>query len=144
MGASDTFADLGSGLGRACIQAVREFRVAKSVGVELAPSRHRLALAERAREADAIASRVELVEADCAEDLLWTGALAGTTLMFAGSLLFGDELMARLARRIEGCASVRAVATLKQFVAAADSGGGAFACALSGFTMLVPSEEYET
>ena len=160
MNEADTFTDLGSGLGRACIQAAREFHVRRAVGVELAASRHRLALAEREREPEAVASRVELIEADCADEALWAtgGAVSGTTLIFAGSLLFGEELMERLARRIECCASVRAVATLKRFAVSggggaatggANGGGvgggtGCFSCGLSGFHMLNGAEEYET
>lgn len=121
--------------------------MACAVGVELAPSRHRLALAELAREVDlddTLSGRVALIEGDCADEVLWAGPLAGSTLVFAGSLLFGESLMARLARCIEACESVRAVASLKRFAAA---GGGAGTSAtgsgLAGFREL-PSEAFET
>ena len=102
LGASDSFVDLGSGLGRLCIQAAKEFDVSQSFGVEYAQSRHELAAELLAEEGEAIAQRVTLIQGDCADATLWAsgGPLDGVTVVFAGSLMFSSELMDRLARAI--------------------------------------------
>jgi hypothetical protein len=117
LSSTDVFADLGSGLGRAVFQAAREYGVTRSVGVEMAGTRHELAVAALDTMPD-IADRVILVEADCSDASLWLpqeGTLAGVTVIFMGSLMFSEELMGRLARVIEASPTVRAVATLKAF-----------------------------
>jgi SAM-dependent methyltransferase len=138
LGADDTFADLGSGLGRTVLQAAADFGARRAVGVEMAPSRHRLAEAARGREPDAVASRVAFVCADCAEAGLWEapdGALAGVTCLYVSSLLFSSELMSRLAAHIAAADdSLRVVASLKRW----DEGE------LEGFSELVPPEMCET
>ena len=115
--AADRFVDLGSGLGRLCVQAVREYGVAGACGVEFAETRHQLALEGLTRETDDIQQRVCLAHGDCSAPALWQagGPLSETTAIYAGSLFFGDELMSVLAERIAGCATVRVVATLKRF-----------------------------
>lgn len=115
---TDQFADLGSGLGRACFQAVEEYNVARSVGVEMAGSRHHLAEEALEREHQAIKQRVHLVQGDCAEPALWAvpgGPMAGVTVVFMGSLMFSAELMHRLAQLAGQSSTIRAVATLKRF-----------------------------
>ena len=52
------------------------------------------------------------VEAAPADD---AGALADATVLFTCSLMFSDELMARLARCIEACPTIRLVASLRRF-----------------------------
>ena len=130
---SDVFADLGSGLGRACSQAVGEFNVRTAVGVELSATRHALAVQARDALSDrgesATAERVQLVCGDCADKRVWAseasgassgdleggGALAETTAVWMCSELFNNDLMARLARRITSSGKVRTVATLRRF-----------------------------
>ena len=113
----DVFADLGSGTGRSVVQSVIEFDCSRALGIELAASRH--AVAVRGLEEDQVEARtrVSFVCGDLAGKELWSsgGALEAVTVVWTCSLLFSDELMARLARRISGSESVRAVATLKRF-----------------------------
>ena len=130
LSAADVFVDAGSGTGRVVLQVAREFGVRRAVGIELSPSRHFLAL--EAMAASTVADRVQFVCADCAGLRLWTrggvggvggdgatataGApLADATVVFACSLLYPDALMARLARCIEVCSSIRIVASLRRF-----------------------------
>ena len=113
LGSADCFADLGSGLGRVTAQAVREFGVRRACGVELAASRH-----QRAQEAIAVApaevaSRVEYLQGDCADEALWSQALVDVTVVYTCNLLFGPGLMARVRARIESSAAVRVVAAFK-------------------------------
>jgi len=129
LGCEDAFCDLGSGLGRLVIQAAREYGVCRSYGVEYAPSRHRLAQANLRREAEEaddadecdeplnLASRVHLLQGDCADEALWRsdGPLAGCTVALAANLLFSAELNARLRCRLEACTTLRAVMVLHAF-----------------------------
>ena len=127
LGASDSFVDLGSGLGRLCVQAAKEFNVSQSFGVEYAQSRHELAAELLADEDETIAQRVTLIQGDCADATLWAsgGPLDGVTVVFAGSLMFSSELMDRLARAIESSATPpRIIASLKQWPDEGDGGGG--------------------
>lgn len=124
LGESDTFVDLGSGLGRATVQAAREYNVQASFGVEMAPTRHERAeaLLDESPDASELAARVHFLCENCAEPTLWgtpDGLLAKVTVVYMGSLMFGSELMASLARLIGSVPSVRAIATLKRF-----AGGG--------------------
>ena len=141
---SDVFSDLGSGTGRIVLQAAREFAVRKAIGIELSSGLHGLALAALAREvAHLDGGRVRFVLADCVDARLWrhssgshddgAGVLMGTTVLYMGSLLFGEELMARLAQRIAACPTVRVVATLQQFPVP-----------LEGFYEEMPPESCET
>ena len=118
---ADIFADLGSGLGRACTQAVGDFSVRSAVGVELSSTRHALA---RAKVSEFLSShgcaegRVRLVCADCAGDEVWDpddGVLRDASVVWMSSALFSEELMNRIGRRLESSESVRAVATLQRF-----------------------------
>ena len=93
----------------------------RAVGVEFAASRHTLAEELLAREPATVSSRVVLVQGDCADAALWVegGPIAGATVAYAGSLMFSDELMNALARRIEGSLEhaplLRVVASLKRW-----------------------------
>jgi hypothetical protein len=76
------------------------------------------------------------VRGDCAAPHLWSGdgALAGATVVFTCSIMFDEALMSRIARRIEGCPTVRIVATLQRF-----PGGPP-----KGFVESAPAEMCET
>ena len=117
LGPSDVFVDCGSGLGLAVTQAAREFGVRRSYGVEFSTSRHDLAVEKLAGDAagDDAASRVRLLQGDCAETALWAvgGELSTCTCVYTCNLLFDAALNARINRRIESCASVRRVAALR-------------------------------
>ena len=118
LGPEDHFADLGSGLGRCTIQAVSEFHAASACGIELAASRHRLAVAALAREEAAISKRVRFLQGDCADESLWApdvGPLSSVTCLYVSSLLFSSDLMERVGTRIRAASSVRCVASLKRF-----------------------------
>ena len=110
------FADLGSGTGKAVMQAASQFGVASAVGVELSSTRHERALQTLAAN-PSLASRVTFVEGDCAGDEAWAadGPLAGLTDVWLCSLLFNKELLERLASRIAARPTIRRVATLKVF-----------------------------
>ena len=145
MGPSDSFADLGSGCGRAVLQALTNFDVASACGIELAESRHELALQALAALPAEQASRARFLCGDCAAADAWQsgGALADATVVYVASLCFGDELMQRLSERLVESPRVRTVATLKPF--AGGLGGGFVAvdppeaCEMS-WTALRPNE----
>ena len=117
LGPSETFADLGSGHGKAVAQAVTEFGVAGSVGVEITRSRHEMAASLRATLPSSEAERVHLVCGDCASAEVWQAGqpLAEVTVAYAASLLFDRELLERLAARLAGAPRLRTVATLRRF-----------------------------
>ena len=144
----DTFVDLGSGGGRVVLQAAREYGVQRSVGIELAQTRHELAERNLAREPH-IAERVRFVCGNIADSRHWTrrrvgetadndGVLVGVTVVYLSSLLFNEELMEAMARRIEACDTVRVVATLRRFSRRPDG------CELRGFHFRLPTERCET
>ena len=111
----DCFADLGSGLGLAVLQAAREFGV-PAYGVERAEGRHRVAERALSRQADDVASRVRLLCADCADPQLWREQLSKVTVAYTCNLLFSTELNQRLSEALEtGGAPLRAVAAMRQF-----------------------------
>lgn len=112
----DIFADLGSGVGKACHQAVQEYNVRAACGVELSKTRHDRAVEARRALASEDAERIALVNGDCADAALWSvGALADATVLWICSELMSDGLMRRIGERVSGSAAVRAVATLKPF-----------------------------
>jgi SAM-dependent methyltransferase len=145
--ADDVFVDCGSGTGRAVLQAAREYDVQRAFGVELSKSRHRLAQAALAAARKEVSSRSVFLCGDCADPKLWQHGepLAGATVVFTCSVMFSEELMARLARCIEACPSVRLVATLKRFPPTAPSGSeGECPSGLRGFREAPPPETCET
>jgi hypothetical protein len=116
------FVDLGSGVGRMCIQASQQWGAVRSTGVELSQARHNVAVVagERAR-------RLGLVPAGSAlhfecEDLLLTKSLRAHSTgdggckvgVYVASLLFDDEMMVRLASLLEQSSDVRWVASLQR------------------------------
>ena len=111
--ADDSFYDAGSGLGRLVLQAARDFGVREACGIELASSRHALALRNLERESADVARRVKLIEGDCADRELWALHLADVSVIFISNLLFDAALNQRLLLCIEELAPrARVVATL--------------------------------
>lgn len=112
LGTHDVFVDLGSGLGRAVILAAREFNVCESIGIELAETRHELALAALERETSSLPCAFHV--GDVCDEAVWDLLREHkTSVAFANNVLFGDELQQTLGRRIEDCDTIRAVAVLK-------------------------------
>lgn len=120
LGPEDRFVDCGSGLGRLVVQAAQDYGCCSSAGIEYAPSRHRLAVAELERVAvldsgSDVKARVALHQGDCADLELWrTAQLDACTVAFAANLLFDDTLNDRLKRCLEEAGTdLRCVASLK-------------------------------
>ena len=111
LGASDEFADLGSGLGRVVMQAAQEFSTRRAVGVEYAASRHRLALRKLQQQPGNLP--VKLIQADCADGTIWKSCLSTCTVIYVSNLLFDADLNARLKSCIESAGCLRSVASLK-------------------------------
>jgi hypothetical protein len=124
LGPSDVFADLGSGCGRAVIQAVEQFDCAAACGIELGRARHEVAMQLYNALPPERANLIEFICDDCAAPDAWQQwPLADATVVYASSLCFGDELMHRLAAQLAASSRVRFVATLRRF----DGGlGGGF------------------
>ncbi len=111
MGPSDTFVDLGSGVGKVVLVAGLRSSVGRSVGVELAAQRHQRGLAVLAQaEADGILSPglVELRN----EDVLET-SLEDATVLFTCSTAFPFAFTVRLARRVRDLGRPVRFATLQ-------------------------------
>ena len=144
LGPDDFFVDLGSGAGRAVLQIAKEFHVATSCGVEMAATRHEMAMEALESAEPQLADRVRFIQGDCADSALWSSAdapLAKVTVIFAANIFFGPQLSRRLARLIEAAPNLRAVATLKRWPAATDE---AEAAGLVGFDEQLPPEPCET
>jgi hypothetical protein len=108
----DTFYDLGSGAARLVLQAALEWPCRRSVGVELAESRHAVGMQALSRlAAPDVRERVELRCADMLNDPRSEDA----TLVYVASLLFDEEFMERLGHRLAELPHVRAVASLARF-----------------------------
>ncbi len=116
LGETDKFVDLGSGLGTAVIQAVKEFGCAAACGIELGAGRVQLAEEARAAEGDDVSRRVQFLCADCADPALWAQEpLASVTVAFANNLLFGPELQDRLRRAVESASRLRVFTCTRPF-----------------------------
>ena len=119
LGPGDTFVDCGSGLGRCVAQAVHEFGVSQSFGIEFSSSRHNLAVAAlQCDDADdALSDRICLVQGDCADATWWAGSSEASkcTCAYTCNILFDDALNRRLKHCFEGCDSIRRVAAFKQW-----------------------------
>jgi len=109
----DTFLDAGSGLGRAVMQAAREFRVRRAFGIELAASRHRMAIKNLEREPEDVSGRCVLINGDCADPSLWEEELEQCSVVYVANLLFDARLNSRLKRCLENTPTVRAIASLQ-------------------------------
>ena len=112
LGKDDVLVDCGSGQGSVVLQAAREYSVRQSVGVEFAASRHSRAAARLACSESDLASRVSLINGDCADEARWAaeGELSRCTCAYMCNVLFDEALNARLKQCVEGCPSIRCVA----------------------------------
>jgi len=118
LGRNDTFVDVGSGTGKLVLQAAADSGVARSVGVELSPTRHALAqqaLDERIAQGADYASRVAFICGDAIADPAALEAIGSSTVIFCNNLLLGDETQAKLAQLLEEAPSLRAVVTSQPF-----------------------------
>ena len=114
----DVFVDGGSGQGSVVMQAAREFSVRRSIGVEYAASRHNRAVARLSCQPSStdIASRVSLIQGDCADVVKWKGEeLSECTCLYTCNLLFDEALNARLKQCVEACPSIRCVAAYQEW-----------------------------
>ena len=108
----DVFYDLGSGTGRAVIQAALEWPVERAVGVELAASRNTIGEKALARVADAsLRRKVDLRVGDIIE----CKGCEDASLVYVASLLFDDPFMSRLGQRLSELPKLRRVAVLTRF-----------------------------
>ena len=140
IGPADRFADLGSGTGRAVVQAVTEFKVKAACGCELSPTRHGLAVAGQQELEPAVGGAITYTLADCCSALEWAegGSLHETTVVWMCSPLFGRRTMLALGDRL-AASSVRLVATMKPFVEVQGLGSSLEAFHLA-FTEDLPNE----
>lgn len=110
-GPDDCFIDLGSGAGRAVLQAALEWPCSRAIGVELSEIRHRVGEDALARAPPHLRARAVLLK----DDMLTCSAVESATLVYCASLLFDDAFMARLAERLAAIPRVRVIATLTRF-----------------------------
>ena len=111
---SDQFVDLGSGRGICVLQAAREYHVHRACGIELAPSRHALAIQALAAAEENVRDRTRFIEGDAAAPSV--AAMLDeeeSTVVYCSNLLFDEPLMRRIAKLLEAARSVRCVAALR-------------------------------
>ena len=116
----DSFIDLGSGKGSCVLQAARDFHVRRSCGVELAPSRHRLAVAALAAADADVQARTRFIEGDVGAPSVASELEEDSTVVWLSNLLFDEPLMRRIGLLLEGAPSVRCVAALRPFTGGLD------------------------
>lgn len=115
---SDAFVDLGSGRGSCVLQAVREYHVHRACGIELAPSRHALAIQALAAAEENVQDRTRFIEGDAAAPSV--AAVLDeeeSTVVYCSNLLFDEPLMRSIAKRLAAAHSVRCVAALRPIAA---------------------------
>ena len=110
LGSSDSFVDLGSGRGACVLQAASEYHVCRATGVELAPSRHNLAVAALAASKADVRSRTSFILGDIGAPEAASALSGDSTVVWLSNLLFDAELMQRIARMLEAAPTVRCVA----------------------------------
>jgi len=117
------FMDLGSGVGKLCIQATLEINtLQRSMGVELSQTRSNVAIATLDQEGNRIAEIRNLMGVDSAVPVeficgdMFEADVANVTHIYVASLCFSSQMMHDLATKIltEGH-SLISVATLKRF-----------------------------
>ena len=115
LGPRDCFVDLGAGVGKVVLLAVLCTPVGRAVGVELSPTRARLAerALARARElglSKKILARVSLIEGD-----MMRVPLSEATVIYTCSTSFSDAFMVRLAQHLAALPRLRKIASLQPF-----------------------------
>lgn len=117
----DHFLDLGSGYGALVLQAVTDFGVQHSMGIELSQDRHDQALQDWKRGSQDVQDKALLVCGDAA------GAEAGrmienASVVWCSNLLFDNQFNDRLAGHVgtHGKDSVRVLVSLKEFPSGID------------------------
>ena len=101
----DVILDLGSGAGRFALQAALAAPTARSIGVELAPSRHAVAISA--------ASRASLSNlAFHHGDMLDASLCADATLVYVSPLLFHADFIMRLGAMLDALPSLCVIASL--------------------------------
>lgn len=116
LGPGDDFADLGSGTGKSVVQAVDEFDVTSSHGVEISATRHKVAVAAMQALDPAVRRRVSYSLDDCCSAKEWAdgGHLHNVSVVWTCSTLFGRRTMLLLRERLSA-SRVRLVASQNQF-----------------------------
>ena len=112
LGESDKFVDLGSGTGKLVMQAVRELGVDSAAGVELSPTRHGLALAQRAACEPRVARRTTFLCGDAAGDEA-ARMLETATAVWLSNLCFDERLNRRIVARLEASPTVQRIWALR-------------------------------
>ena len=107
----DVFYDLGSGTGKAVIQAALEWPVERAVGVELSPSRNGIGEVAMSRAEPLLQQRVQLRQGD----IIACEGCEDASLVYVASLLFDEPFMQRLGARLSSLPKLRTLATLKRF-----------------------------
>jgi hypothetical protein len=111
--ADDVFCDLGSGRGRAVLQAALEWPVASAVGIELSASRDAVAQAALRRAEPLLRKPARLERADM---LACEGSCRDATIVYVASLLFDDDFMFRLGQFLsQSMPDLRSIASLRRF-----------------------------
>ncbi|MBN2432342.1 MAG: hypothetical protein JXQ27_12775 [Acidobacteria bacterium] len=116
LGLDDVFYDLGSGIGKICVQLCLGSSVGRVVGIELSASRHRQArqVHDNLRRMDLPlfeTSRLEFVQ----DDFLGC-TMADATVIYLCSLSYSETLMKALARKINiECSRLRLVIAATRF-----------------------------
>lgn len=109
--ATDTFYDLGCGVGKVCWQALLQTPVTSVVGIELAKSR--FDVAQHTLELQAVPEGKSLRFLH--EDFLHSD-VTQSRVIFLGATCFSAQLMDALANFIPSLANVHTVVSTKQFV----------------------------
>jgi len=117
LGAGDVFVDLGSGIGKVCVQVFLATTVGACRGIELSAPRHRQAEVARQRlQADypaffAAGRGLHFVQGD-----ILAADIGDATVVFLCARLFGDALMTGIARKLAaGCPRLRHVLSTREF-----------------------------
>lgn len=102
----DVFYDLGSGVGKTVIQAHLNFPFKKTVGIELAPTRH--------KQAEAVADKLKNRMLEFRQDDMLETDLSDATVIYLCSTCFSDELMNKLLNKFAKLKNGLVVITLKE------------------------------
>jgi len=100
---ADSFADLGSGLGRVTIEAAVIGGMKRAVGVELSKQRHEMAckgLSKAKKELDEIPGKAGSAHVELRQGDFLKFDLSGFTLVFASTICFRDTLMEHLGAKL--------------------------------------------